>query len=56
MSDDQKIGAVDTQFRVHGYENLFVCDASVFHTSVQVEPQPSVMGLADYASRLIAHS
>jgi choline dehydrogenase-like flavoprotein len=56
MSDDQEIGAVDMQFRVYGYENLFVCDASVFPTSVQVEPQLSVMGLADYASRLIVHS
>jgi choline dehydrogenase-like flavoprotein len=54
MSDDKNIGAVDTQFRVHGFENLFVCDASVFPTSLQVEPQLSIMGLADYASRIIA--
>src|SRR5260370_31670170 len=54
MSDDEKVGAVDTQFRVYGFENLFVCDASVFPTAVQVEPQLSVMGMADYASRILA--
>jgi len=54
MSDDEKVGAVDTKFRVYGFENLFVCDASVFPTSVKVNPQVSVMGMADYASRIIA--
>lgn len=54
MSDDESVGAVDTQFRVHGFKNLFICDASVFPTAVQVEPQLSVMGLADYAARIIA--
>ncbi len=55
MSNDKTVGVVDTQFRVHGFENLFICDASVFPTAVQVEPQLSVMGMADYASRIIAH-
>jgi choline dehydrogenase-like flavoprotein len=54
MSDDEQVGAVDSHFRVHGFENLFVCDASVFPTALQVEPQLSVMGLADYASHIIA--
>ncbi len=54
MSDDAAVGVVDTQFRVHGFENLFICDASVFPTAVQVEPQLTVMGMADYASRIIA--
>jgi choline dehydrogenase-like flavoprotein len=54
MSDDTDIGVVDSQFRVHGFENLFVCDASVFPTSIQVNPQLTIMALADYASDLIA--
>ena len=54
MSDDQDVGAVDTHFRVHGFDNLFVCDASIFPTSIQVNPQLTVMALADYASSLIA--
>lgn len=53
MSDDPAIGAVDSRFRVHGFENLFVCDASVFPTSIRVNPQLTVMAMADYASKLI---
>lgn len=52
MSDDPKIGVVDSQFRVHGYENLFVCDASVFPTTIHVNPQLTIMALADYFGHL----
>jgi choline dehydrogenase-like flavoprotein len=54
MTDDPGIGAVDTSFRVHGYDNLYVCDASVFPTSIKVNPQLTVMALAGYAAELIA--
>ncbi|MDX1393470.1 MAG: GMC family oxidoreductase [Gemmatimonadota bacterium] len=37
-------------FRVHGYENLYLCDASVFPTSLTVNPQITVMALAHLAS------
>ena len=43
-------GVVDERFRVHGMENLYVCDASVFPSSVTVNPQLTVMAIADYAS------
>lgn len=45
---------VDGGFRVHGTENLYLCDSSVFPTSVGVEPQLTVMALAQYAARRIA--
>jgi len=51
---DPRHGVVDGGFRVHGYENLHVCDASVFPTSVTVNPQLTVMALADYAAPRIA--
>jgi choline dehydrogenase-like flavoprotein len=35
---------------VRGFENLYVCDASVFPTSVHVNPQLTVMGMAQYAA------
>jgi choline dehydrogenase-like flavoprotein len=37
---------VDEHFRVRGFENLYLCDASVFPSSVTVNPQKTVMGLA----------
>jgi choline dehydrogenase-like flavoprotein len=42
---------VDEDFRVRGFKNLYLCDASVFPTSVHVNPQLTVMGMAQYASR-----
>lgn len=49
MSDDPAKGVVDSRFRVHGYENLFVADASVFPTTIRVNPQLTIMAMADYA-------
>ena len=46
-------GVVDADFRVHGIDNVFVCDASVFPSSVTVNPQLTVMGMAQYAARRI---
>ncbi|MGH9920367.1 MAG: GMC family oxidoreductase, partial [Nitrososphaerales archaeon] len=43
---------VDSRSRVHGFDNLFVCDASVFPTSLGVNPQLTVMALA---TRLAEH-
>ncbi|MDA4113251.1 MAG: GMC family oxidoreductase [Thaumarchaeota archaeon] len=37
---------VDSYGKLHGLQNLFVCDASVFPTSVGVNPQLTVMALA----------
>lgn len=51
MSNDRSIGAVDAGCRVHGFRNLFVCDASVFPTSVRINPQLTIMALADYMWR-----
>ena len=49
------LGAVvDEDFRVSGLDNLYLCDASVFPTSVHVNPQLTVMGMAQYAARRIA--
>jgi choline dehydrogenase-like flavoprotein len=44
---------VDAEFRVRGTANVFLCDASVFPTSVHVNPQLTVMGMAQYAARRI---
>jgi choline dehydrogenase-like flavoprotein len=49
-------GVVDADFRVHGTDNVYVCDASVFPSSVTVNPQLTVMGIAQYAARRITGS
>lgn len=54
ISADPGKGVVDPSFRVHGFENLFVCDASVFPSATTVNPQLTVMALADYAAAGIA--
>ena len=56
ISGDRGKGVVDPSFRVHGFENLFVCDASVFPTATTVNPQLTVMALADYAAAEIAEA
>jgi choline dehydrogenase-like flavoprotein len=54
ISADARVGVVDPEFRVYGYNNLFVCDASVFPSAAGVNPQLTVMALADYAATRIA--
>lgn len=54
MSNDAATGVVDAGFKVFGFENLYVCDASVFPTSLGVNPQVTVMTLAHYAAPIIA--
>jgi choline dehydrogenase-like flavoprotein len=53
LGNSPENGVVNPEFRVFGYDNLFVCDASVFPTSLGVNPQLSVMALADYAVQFI---
>ena len=56
LSSEPGKGVVDPTFRVHGFENLFVCDASVFPTATTVNPQLTVMALAEYAAPGIAEA
>jgi choline dehydrogenase-like flavoprotein len=54
IGDNPEDSVVDSDCRVHGFRNLFVCDASVFPTAVGVNPQISVMTVASIiASRII---
>ncbi|HSR17840.1 MAG TPA: GMC family oxidoreductase, partial [Ignavibacteriaceae bacterium] len=53
IGSSPETGVVNHEFKVFGYQNLYVCDASVFPTSVGVNPQLTVMGLADYAAELV---
>jgi len=50
-SMDPELGVVDDRFAVHCFDNLHVCDASVFPTSVAVNPIESILALSKLASR-----
>ena len=54
MCSNSDQGVVDPGFKVYGYDNLYIVDASVFPSSIGVNPQLTVMALADYASKYIA--
>ncbi len=57
MGGDAHSAVVDGNGEAHTVRNLFVCDASVFPTSVAVPPQITVMTLATRsASHLIANA
>ncbi|HKP86168.1 MAG TPA: GMC family oxidoreductase [Blastocatellia bacterium] len=56
LSGNAKLGVIDPEFKAYGYDNLFVCDASVFPTSLGVNPQLTVMALAQYAAPFVAAS
>jgi len=56
LSQHPDRGVVGPDFRVHGTSNVFVCDASVFPSSLTVNPQLTIMSLAHYAAPRIAEA
>lgn len=53
ISANRAQGVVDPNFRVHGASGVYVCDASVFPAAITVNPQLTVMALAEYAAARI---
>lgn len=56
MGGDPSMAVVDSYSKTYGFENLFVCDASVFPTSIGVNPQLTVMALATRAAEHIGEN
>lgn len=54
MGVDPKISVTDSKHRVHGYENLFVADSSVFPTGVSVDPSYTIMAFSYVAAESVA--
>ena len=54
LSEDPGRGVVGMDFRVHGYENLFVADASVFPTNIWANCQATVMAMSHHAASHVA--
>jgi choline dehydrogenase-like flavoprotein len=54
MGTNERWSVVDSRtLRHHGFDNLFVIDGSVFPTSLTVNPQLSIYGLASWASQFV---
>lgn len=54
MGEDPRTSVVGTDFRVHGTDNLYVTDASVFPSNIGVNPQHTIMALAALAGQALA--
>lgn len=55
MAKDPSIGVVDGEGKVHGLDGLYVVDASAIPTTIGVNPQHTIMGLASaWAERLVS--
>jgi hypothetical protein len=52
-SPQKHLRAVDGQFRVDGFENVFVADASLFPTGITVNPQWTIMALSSMAAKRV---
>jgi choline dehydrogenase-like flavoprotein len=55
-SADPELGVVDDRFAVHGFDNLFICDGSVFPSGVGVNPIETVLALSKHAARQVLAS
>ena len=51
---DPQTSVVDPHLQVHGYERLYVMDASVFPTNTGVNPQHSIMAITRVAAARLA--
>ena len=54
MGENSEDCVVDSDCKVFGFRNLYVCDASVFPTALGVNPQLTVMALATITAKKIS--
>ncbi len=54
MGPDPRTSVVGLDFAVHGAENLYVVDSSVFPTNLGVNPQHSIMAMSRLAATRVA--
>jgi len=53
MGRDEETSVVNSYCQSHKIKNLYICDASVFPTSLGVNPQLTVMAIASLAVKKI---
>lgn len=49
MSEGIYEGVVDPEFKVHGYQNMYVVDGSVIQGNIGVNPSFTILAMAEYA-------
>jgi choline dehydrogenase-like flavoprotein len=54
MSEDPRLGVVNSRGETHHLRNLMVCDSSVFPTSCGANPMISILSMARYQGKRIA--
>jgi choline dehydrogenase-like flavoprotein len=54
MGRDPDRSVVDARLKMHGMDNIWVVDGSVFPTSLGVNPQETIFGIAHWAAEQIA--
>jgi choline dehydrogenase-like flavoprotein len=55
MSEDPRRGVVDHGFRVHGFENLYIADTSVWPSNIWANCQATAMAMSHYAATFVAN-
>lgn len=56
MGLDPQQSVVDENLKVHGYDNLYICDGSIFPSSLGVNPQMTIMAFATRLADTLALS
>lgn len=54
MGKSNDTSVVNSKHQVHGFQNLFVADSSVFPTGVSVDPSFTIMAFSKKASEFVA--
>jgi choline dehydrogenase-like flavoprotein len=54
MCEDKTRGVVGLDFKVHGYDNIYVADTSIFPTNIKANCQATAMAVSYYASSFVS--
>jgi choline dehydrogenase-like flavoprotein len=52
-SSMRRLRVVDGEYRVDGFENVFVADASLFPSTITVNPQWTIMAMSSLAAKSV---